>query len=101
MAFVPGFGDGVDDLPGRPAELGRVAGLDDPKLPDCLLGNRERELRTLAPADAAEERLVVVGAVDADVAVDAALSGQRNLPALGLDLRGWRQERRNRGTAAR
>ena len=87
----PRLGDGVDEPAGRPAELGRVARLDDPELADRVLGNGEGELGALAAPDTAEKGLVVIGSVDADVAVDAALPGQRDLPALRLDLRRRRQ----------
>ena len=78
--------DRVDEAAGGTAELGRVAGRDDLEFLDRLLRDRERRVRPLAAADAAEERLVVVGAVDADVGVDAALAGEGELAAAGIHL---------------
>src|SRR5262245_35618805 len=76
---------------GRAPELGGVAGGHDLELLDGLLGHREGVVRALAAADAPEERLVVVGPVDADVRVDAALARERKLATLGVDLHRRRQ----------
>src|SRR5262249_14601689 len=64
--------DGVDQAAGRASELSGVARRDNLKLFDGLLRDGERIVRSLAADDPAKERLVVIGAVDADVRVDAA-----------------------------
>src|SRR5262249_1141350 len=85
------LGDRVDETARRAAELRGVARGDDLKFLNGFLRHRERVVRALAAADAAEERLVVVRAVDAHVRVDAALAGERQLTALRIDLHGRRQ----------
>jgi hypothetical protein len=83
--------NGVHDAASRPAELRGVTRRDDLEFLDCLLRDREGIVRAFAASDAAEERLVVVSTVDADVRVDATLPGKRNLAATGVNLRRRRQ----------
>src|SRR5262245_8808518 len=85
------LGHCVDDAAGRASELWRVTGGHDLELADRLLWNGRSEVRALAAADTAKERLVVVSAVHVDVGVNAALAGQRDLATLRVDLRGRRQ----------
>src|SRR4029453_2825698 len=86
-----GLRDGVDQAARRSAELRGVAGGHDLKLLHRLLRNGEGVVRALAAADAAEERLVVVRPVNADVRIDTALAGERELAALRIDLDRRRQ----------
>ena len=76
-----GLGDDVDDAAGRAAELRRRAGGDHLELLDRF----ERDVhRGALPAGLlAEEPVVVVAAVEADVVEDPALPGEGDLVAVG------------------
>ena len=75
------LGDDVDDAAGGAAEFGVGAGRDDLELLDRF--ERDVDGRAL-PADLlAEEAVVVVAAVEADVVEDAALAGEVDLVAVG------------------
>ena len=77
--------DRVDDAAATAPELGGETLRRDLELGDRFLRDRERVVGALAAADPAEERLVVVRAVDAHVAVDPALPQEGKLVALRLD----------------
>src|SRR5204863_262657 len=80
------LGDHVDEAAGGAPELRRVSRRDDLEFLHRFLRKGEGRARALTAPDAAEERLVVVGTVDADVRVDAALTGERELVTLRVDL---------------
>ena len=86
MLFVPDFVIALTMPPVERPNSARVPGGHDLEFLDRFLRDGEGVVRALAAADAAEERLVVVGPVDADVGVDAALAGERELAALRVDL---------------
>ena len=69
-----GLGDDVDDAAGGAAELGGGAGGDHLELLDRV--ERDVDRRALAAHLLAEEAVVVVAAVEADVVEDAALAGE-------------------------
>ncbi len=75
------FGDHVHDTARRAAEFGRRAAGDHLKLFHRV--HRDVDRRTLASSLLAEEPVVVVAAVEADVVEDAALPGEGNLVAVG------------------
>src|SRR5439155_19271462 len=74
------LGDDVDDAAARAAEFGAGAGRHDLKLLDGL--ERDVDRRALPAHLLAEETVVVVAAVEADVVEDAALPGERDLVAV-------------------
>src|SRR5262249_39222806 len=76
-----GFCDHIDHAAGRPTEFCRETVALNLKLLNGLLAHGEGEARPLAASDAAEERLVIIRAVDVDVVVDAALAGDRKAVA--------------------
>ena len=76
-----GLGDDVDDAAGRAAELGRGAAGDDLELLHRV--ERDVDRRALTAGLLAEEAVVVVAAVEADVVEDAALPGERDFVAVG------------------
>ena len=89
-----GLGNRIHDAAGGAAIFGGVARCDHLKLLNGGLGNGDDAPRTLAAADATEERLVVVRAIQHDVRVNAALTGKGDLSAgLRIYLRGGRQQR--------
>ena len=75
------LGDDVDDAAGRAAVFGRRAAGDDLELLDGI--ERDVDRRALSAGLLAEEPVVVVAAVEADVVEDAALAGKRDLVAVG------------------
>ena len=88
------LGDHVDHAAGGAAELRVRAGGDDLELLDGV--ERDVDGRALAAHLLAEEAVVVVAAVEADVVEDAALAGERDLVAVrplhDADARGQRQQ---------
>ncbi len=72
--------DHVDDAAGRAAELGRRAGRDHLEFLDRV--ERDVDRRALPAGLLAEEAVVVVAAVEADVVEDPALTGERDLVAI-------------------
>ena len=75
------LGDDVDDAPGGAAELRVGAAGHDLEFLHRL--QRDVDGRALSAQLLAEEAIVVVAAVEADVVVHAALSAERNLVAIG------------------
>ena len=76
-----GLGDDVDDAASGVAELGAGASRDHLELPHRL--ERDVDGRTLAAHLFAEEAVGVITTVEADVVEYAALSGKRDLVAVG------------------
>ena len=74
------LGDDVDHAAGGAAELGVGAGRDDLELLDRF--ERDVDGGALAAHLLAEEAVVVVAAVEADVVEDAALAGEVDLVAV-------------------
>jgi hypothetical protein len=68
--------DDVDDAAGRAAEFRGSAAGDDLELLDGI--QRDVDRRALTTRLLAEESVVVVAAVEADVVEDAALTGKRD-----------------------
>ncbi len=75
-----GLRDDVDDTTRRAAEFGRRAGRDDLKLLHRV--ERDVDRGALSARLLAEEPVVVVAAVEADVVEHAALAGKRDLIAI-------------------
>src|SRR5262245_10885507 len=88
VAVVAGFGHGVDKAAGRTTELGVEARSHNLKFADGFLRESWSKARTFAAANAAEERIAVIGAVNLDVGVDAALTDQRDLSAVRINIGG-------------
>ena len=76
-----GLGDDVDHASGSAAELGRRAGGDHLELLDRV--ERDVDRGALAARLLAEEPVVVVAAVEADVVEDAALAGKADRVSVG------------------
>ncbi len=75
-----GLGDHVHHAAGRAAELRRCASRNHLEFLDRF--ERDIDRRALAPGLLAEEAVVVVAAVEADVVEDPALTGKRDLVAV-------------------
>ena len=90
-----GLRNRIHDAARGPAILRRVARRDHLELLNRRLRHRDNAARTLAAANAAKERLIVVRAIQHDVGVDAPLPRERDLAArLAIHLRGGRQKRK-------
>src|SRR5215510_5125700 len=79
-----GFGDRIDHAAGRAAKLGRIARGHNLKFLYGFLRNGVSVIGAFAASDPAEKGLIVVRAVNLYVRVDAALTGERNLPPRGV-----------------
>ena len=75
------LGHSIDDAARAAAEFRRVASSDNLKFANSFLWQRGGGVRTLTAADTAEERLVVIYAVDIDVRINTTLAGKRDLAA--------------------
>ncbi len=66
----------VDDTAGAAAKLGRISGCNYLKLTDRFLRKCEGRVGPFAAADAAEERLIIIYAIDVYVGVNTTLARQ-------------------------
>ena len=84
--ICPGFCYRINHAASWAAKFGVIAWSYDLEFFNRALRNGERLIRTLAPAQAAKEWIVVIGAIDLHITVNTPLSDEWNLTTRGINL---------------